>query len=171
MLAVFAHSVNFADIGIQKRLVGFSANQCRETATAADPDGTIGIFLNGVNVHLGQDPISGEGVEPVRAIEIPERASVQSEPKSTTRAGSQAIDALAVPSGAVWDDEMSEIDGIKTHEAVLGSHPKIPVGSLSDGADAVEGQPVLTIPGLDIVFEDAPGRIKGKSVRQDQKYS
>jgi hypothetical protein len=167
MLRVFADGIDFADVGIQKRLVGFSVEHCRESAAAADPEGAIGIFLNGVDVHLGLDPIGLKRIEAVCAIKISERAGIEAEPKSAARAGPEAIDALAVPAGAIGDGKVSEIDGIESHEAVLGSHPEVAVGGLGDGADPVEGQAVLTVPGLDIVFEHAAGRVESKGVRQD----
>jgi hypothetical protein len=167
MLLVFADGVDFAEVGIQKRLVGFSGRQCRESAAAANPKGAIGIFLNGVDVHLRLDPVARERIEAVRAVEISERAGIEAEPKSAAGAGPEAIDALAVPAGTIGDAEVGEIDGIKTHEAVLGSHPEIAIGGLRDGADVIKRQAVLAIPSLDIVFEHAAGRVEGKGVRQD----
>ena len=101
------------------------------------------------------DPITGERVETIRPVEISEPAALEAEPKSAARTGAQAIDALAVPSAAIGNGEVGEFDGVKTHEAVLRAYPEISIVGLGDGADAVEGEAVLAVPGLDIVLNIA----------------
>ena len=64
---------------------------------------------------------------------------------------------------------MKKFPTVKAHHPVLCAHPDIAVRALGDRPDAIEGQSVLAIPGLEIVLEDRAGRIEGKKLRQEEE--